>query len=134
MQTNEDFKQQLINRTLDLARKTISLVDKFPSKRSAWVISDQLIRASTSIGANIIEAQAASSRRDFINFLNHALKSGNETKFWFVLSKDLNQKLIKEVDVLLNETKELTKILGSSIMTLKNKNKYEKTFNFKLKF
>jgi len=100
MQTNEDFKQQLINRTLDLARKTISLVDKFPSKRSAWVISDQLIRASTSIGANIIEAQAASSRRDFINFLNHALKSGNETKFWFVLSKDLNQKLIKEVDVL----------------------------------
>jgi len=134
MQTNEDFKQQLINRTLDLARKTIFLVDKFPSKRSAWVISDQLIRASTSIGANIIEAQAASSRRDFINFLNHALKSGNETKFWFVLSKDLNQKLIKEVDVLLNETKELTKILGSSIMTLKNKNKYEKTFNFKLKF
>jgi len=134
MQTNEDFKQQLINRTLDLARKTISLVDKFPSKRSAWVISDQLIRASTSIGANIIEAQAASSRRDFINFLNHALKSGNETKFWFVLSKDLNQKLSKEVDVLLNETKELTKILGSSIMTLKNKNKYEKTFNFKLKF
>ena len=124
MKTNQDFKKQLINRAFTLAKRTIYLVDKFPSKRSAWVISDQLIRASTSIGANIIEAQAASSRRDFINFLNHALKSGNETEFWFALSKDLDQKLIEEVDILLNEAKELTKILGSSIMTLKNKNKY----------
>jgi len=40
-----------------------------------------LIRAIASIGANIIEAQAASSKRDFTNFLNHALKSGNEAKF-----------------------------------------------------
>ena len=124
MKTSEDFKQQLLNRTFNLAKNTISLVDKFPNKRSAWVISDQLIRASTSIGANIIEAQAASSRRDFINFLNHALKSGNETKFWFALSKDLDQKLTKEVNVLLNETNEITKILGSSIMTLKNKNRF----------
>ncbi|MEW6163180.1 MAG: four helix bundle protein [Nitrospirota bacterium] len=41
-----------------------------------------MLRSATSIGANIIEAQAASSRRDFRNFLNHALKSANETKFW----------------------------------------------------
>ncbi|MCL4418102.1 MAG: four helix bundle protein [Actinobacteria bacterium] len=121
---NNDFKTQLINRSFSLGRRIIALVDKFPSKRSSWVITDQLIRAATSIGANIIEAQAASSRKDFINFLNHALKSGNETKFWLALSKDLDEKLIKEIEELLKETDEIVRILGSSIMTLKGKNKF----------
>lgn len=120
---NEEFKKKLIIRAFTLARIIIKLVDKFPSKRSAWVISDQLLRAATSIGANIIEAQAASSRKDFINFLNHALKSGNETKFWLALAKDLDANLINEISELLRETDELVKILGSSIATMKGKNK-----------
>lgn len=123
MGTNDEFKKKLINRTFVLARNVIALVDKFPNKRSAWVISDQLIRAATSIGANIIEAQAASSKKDFINFLNHALKSGNETKFWLALSKDIVSPQIGNVDSLLKEVDEITKILGSSRSTLKGKNK-----------
>lgn len=98
-------------------------VDKFPNKRSAWIITDQLLRAITSVGANIIEAQAASSRKDFVNFLNHSLKSGNETKFWLALSKELDPKLVEEADLLLKETNELVRILGSSISTLRGKNK-----------
>lgn len=120
---NNEFKKKLIIRTFSLARKIIKLVDDFPKKRSAWVISDQLLRAATSIGANIIEAQAASSRKDFVNFLNHALKSGNETKFWLALARDLDQKLISEIEKLLKETDEIVKILGSSIATLKGKKK-----------
>ncbi|MFZ2970493.1 MAG: four helix bundle protein [Minisyncoccia bacterium] len=120
---NEEFKKKLIIRAFNLARKVMRLADKFPNKRSAWVIADQLIRAITSIGANIIEAQAASSRKDFVNFLNHALKSGNESKFWLALAKDLDSSLIKELDELLKETDELVKILGSSIATMKGKNK-----------
>lgn len=116
---NEDFKRQLIKRAFELARKVIKFVDRFPNKRSAYIISDQLIRSSCSIGANIIEAQAASSKKDFINFLNHALKSGNETKFWLALSKDISVELIDEVNILLEETKQLANILGSSIITLK---------------
>lgn len=123
MGDNTEFKKLLISRAFKLAREVLKLVDKFPNKRSAWVIVDQLIRAATSIGANIIEAQAASSKKDFINFLNHALKSGNETKFWLALSKDLNPKLIPEIEEILKETNELTKILGSSISTLRGKNK-----------
>ena len=121
MRNNKEFKEQLITRAFNLARKTISLVDKFPNKRSAWVIADQLLRAATSIGANIIEAQAASSRRDFTNFLNHALKSGNETKFWLALAKDLDPKLVREIEELLKETDELARILGSSLLTLRGK-------------
>jgi len=106
-----------------LARRIIALTDSFPNKRSAWVIIDQLIRAATSIGANTIESQAASSKRDFVNFLNHALKSGNETKFWLALAKDIAPQAIEEINELLQEVDELTKILGSSISTLRGKNK-----------
>ncbi len=120
---NVEFKKKLISRAFNLARDAIQLVDKFPHKISARVIADQLLRSVTSIGANIIEAQAASSRKDFINFLNHALKSGNETKFWLALSRDLDSGLISEIEKLLKETDELVKILGSSIATLKGKNK-----------
>lgn len=123
MGTNDEFKKKLINRAFVLARNIIALVDKFPNKRSAWVISDQLIRAATSIGANIIEAQAASSKKDFVNFLNHALKSGNETKFWLSLSKEIALPHLQEIDNLLKEVDELTKILGASISTLRGKNK-----------
>jgi four helix bundle protein len=53
---NNDFKKKLIERSFNLSRRVLALVDRFPSKRAAWVISDQLLRAATSIGANIIEA------------------------------------------------------------------------------
>lgn len=118
---NLEYKQQLITRSFNLGRKIIALTDKFPKKRSSWITTDQLIRAGTSIGANIIEAQAASSNRDFVNFLNHGLKSGNETKFWLALSKDLDPKLRQEIEIILKETDELVKILGSSIAKM-NKN------------
>ena len=120
---NEEFKKKLIKRAFDLARKVIALVAKFPNTRTAWIITDQLVRAATSIGANIIEAQAASSKKDFVNFLNHSLKSGNETKFWLALSRDLDEKSIPEINEIIKETDELVKILGSSISTLKGKNK-----------
>ncbi|MBI2600321.1 four helix bundle protein [Candidatus Daviesbacteria bacterium] len=120
---NSDFKKQLINRSFVFARSIIRLTDIFPSKRSSWVITDQLIRAATSIGANIIEAQAASSKRDFTNFLNHALKSGNETKFWLALARDLDHRLEENINTSLREVDELTKILGSSIVKLKGKDK-----------
>ena len=123
MSSNEEFKRKLIERGITFSRNVIALVDKFPNKRSAWIISDQLIRVATSIGANIIEAQAGSSKRDFINFLSHALKSANETKFWLVLAKDISPSQTDQINILLKEVDELAKILGSSIATLKGRNK-----------
>lgn len=122
MRNNKEFKQQLIRRVFNLARRIIVLVDRFPKKRASWVIADQLLRSATSIGANVIEAQAASSKRDFINFLNHSLKSGNETKFWLALAKDVAPKE-EEINSLLKEVDELVRILGSSIATMRGKKK-----------
>lgn len=120
---NKTFAQNLIRRTYRYSVRIVNLVDSLPDKRSCWVIADQLMRSATSIGANIVEAQAASSKKDFVNFLSHALKSANETKFWLGLLRDTGKVDASIIDPLLKETKELASILGSSIATLKGKKK-----------
>ena len=71
--------------------------------------------------ANYIEANSASSKKDFINFFTHALKSANESKVWLTLLRDTDKGNPKELEWLLKELIELSNILGSSILTLKGK-------------
>ena len=88
------------------------------------IIVKQLLRSATSIGANIIEAQAGSTKRDFTNFFNYALKSANESKFWLGLLRDSKKGNQDEINKLLQETIELANILGSSVLTLKGRKKF----------
>ncbi|MBI4652841.1 four helix bundle protein [Candidatus Kuenenbacteria bacterium] len=86
---NQEFKQMLINRSFKFSLEIMKFIDLFNQKTfSLNVIAKQLIRSATSIGANIVEAQASSSKKDFINFINHALKSANETRYWLGLLRD----------------------------------------------
>lgn len=70
---------------------------------------------------NYVEAQAASSKRDFTNFFNHSLKSANESKLWLALLRDTSKADKEQVNVLLKELTEVANIFGSSILTLKGK-------------
>jgi four helix bundle protein len=79
------------------------------------------LRSGTSIGANYIEAQASSSKRDFINFFHYSLKSANETKFWLALLKDSGKADPQESKRLLDTLTEIANILASSLLTLKGK-------------
>lgn len=119
--SNQEFREKLIKRAYLYALSIIKLADSLPNEKSCQIIADQLLRSATSIGANIIEAQAASSRKDFINFLSHALKSANESKFWLGLLRDSQKSLPETINPLLTETTELAKILGSTILTLKGR-------------
>jgi len=101
------------------ALKIIKLTELLSSDFASKIIADQLLRSATSIGVNIVEAQAASSRKDFTNFLNYVLKSANETKFWLGLLRDSGRKDKGLIDPLLGDTKQLSNILASSILTLK---------------
>ncbi len=115
------FKSDLKLRCYKFSLDIISLTDKLPNKRSAWIIADQLIRSATSIGANLIEAKASSSRLEFKKFYEIALKSANETKYWLCLLRDVG--LIKKeiIDELLKEAVELANMLASGVLKLKNK-------------
>ena len=86
----------------------------------ARIIIEQLIRSLTSIGANIIEAKACNSKRDFARYFDMALKSANETKFWLCLLRDLRKANKDKIQEILVETTEIANILASSLMTMRS--------------
>jgi four helix bundle protein len=109
-----DIKKRSFNFSLDV----IKFLRASKSGYIDQVIGKQLIRCATSIGANIIEAQASSSKKDFANFYNHSLKSANETIYWLELIKHSSD---LAVDDLLDEASQLSKILGKSLLTIRGK-------------
>lgn len=107
-------------RSYDFSKSIIELISKANFNRLYFSVVDQLLRSATSIGANVVEAKAGSSRKDFKNFYTIALKSANETKYWLCLIRDtdvieLDRERIKE---LLIEADEISKILASIIINM----------------
>ncbi len=118
---NSKFKSDLKERCYKFSLRIITLTDTLPNKRSVWVITDQLIRSATSIGANLIEARASSSRLEFKKFYEISLKSAHETKYWLGLLKDAQLADSKTVDELLSEVHELANMLATGVIKLKAK-------------
>lgn|SRR5690554_3121473 len=116
-------KNILQNRSFHFSLDIISFVSKLPNKQIYWVFRDQLLRSATSIGANIIEAKASSSKREFIKFYEISLKSANETIYWLKLLKFSSLSTNIDIEELLDEAEQLANMLGSSLLTLKGKNK-----------
>ncbi|OIO48329.1 MAG: hypothetical protein AUJ32_00825 [Parcubacteria group bacterium CG1_02_40_82] len=112
-----EFKKRLYNWVLRL----IKYIDKLERSPVNDIIGKQLLRSGTSILANYIEANSASSKKDFINFFTHSLKSSNESKVWLTILRDLKKGEEKETDWLLNELIEISNVIASSILTLKGK-------------
>lgn len=110
-------------RTYDFSIEIIKFINSLLNKRAFWSIGDQLLRSATSIGANIIEAKASSSRKEFIKYYEIALKSANESKYWLSLLKDSYGELSSRCYELLNELNEICRMLNSSVLTLKGKSK-----------
>jgi len=63
------FKDEFKRRVYSFALDIISFVDQLPEKQASSIVGHQLLRSATSIGANVIEAEAASSKKDYTNFL-----------------------------------------------------------------
>ncbi len=120
---NSKIKTELKYRCYYFSIEIIHLLEPLPEKRVFWVIADQLLRSATSIGANIVEAKSASSKRDFLKFYEIALKSSNETKYWLGLLRDATNTDKDKINKLLKEVDEISKILSASVLTMKNKRK-----------
>ncbi len=110
------MKENLIaTKTFDFALTVIELFIQL-KKENEFIISKQIIRSGTSIGANVEEAIAAQSKKDFINKLSIASKEARETKYWLRL---LNQSELTQitVDSYLNEIEHIINILTKIIKT-----------------
>jgi four helix bundle protein len=99
----------------------INFIDTLPNDRATQVIANQLLRSATSIGANIIEAKGSSSKRDFANFFSYSLKSANESIYWLQLLRDARKVNGSEMSFLIDETDQIAKMLGASLITMKGK-------------
>jgi len=113
----KDFKRRLYSFTL----KLIEFLDKLPKDNVSKRLGDQLLRSGTSIIANYIEGQAASSKKDFTNYFNISLKSANESKLWLALLRDSKRAKSSDVEWFLDELDEIANIFGSSILTLRGR-------------
>ena len=113
------FKEDFHKRIYLFALNIIKYIDGLSRDQSSNILSKQLLRSATSIGANIVEAQASASKREYVNFFSIALKSANETKYWLGLLRDSKKANAEETNKLLAEVKEIANILGSSIITIK---------------
>jgi four helix bundle protein len=113
------IKSDIKKRAYKFVLEVIRMVDQLPTQGTSGILYKQLIRSATSIGANIIEAQAASSKKDFKNFLSYALKSANETNYWLALLRDTDKIEASRINPIIQEAKEISNILGASIVTLK---------------
>jgi len=90
------------------------------SQRKEYVLSKQLLRSGTSIGANIAESQNAQSRADFLSKLEIALKETSETKYWLRLLHATDYLTDSEFNSIFSDCIELEKILVSIIKSTKN--------------
>lgn len=114
----EDGKGRIIDKSFIFALEIIELYKQL-TKNLEFVISKQLLRSATSIGANVNEAQAASSKKDFLHKMSIAAKEARETDYWLKL---LSQSQVVKSDYTnyLNSINEIIKMLTAIVKSTKN--------------
>jgi len=109
-------------RCFEFSLSVINYIEGIKVEKIYYSIIDQLLRSSTSIGANVIEGKSAHSKKDFIKFYEIALKSANETKYWLMIIKDglkINPDIAAKLFI---EADEISRILASIIIKTKANN------------
>jgi len=116
---SEKSKSPLRDKSYAFAIKVVKLSQKLVSDRKEFVLSKQVLRSGTAIGALIRESEFAASKADFINKLTVSLKEANETEYWLLLLLDTGYLTEDLFNQLQSECKELIAMLVASIKTSK---------------
>ena len=114
----------IVDKSYKFALRIVKLYKFLCKESNDYIISKQVLRSGTSIGANIEEAVGAQSDRDFVSKLSIAYKEARETHYWLRILRDseyLNQKF---ADSIIHDCEELLKIIGSIQKTMKQKINY----------
>ena len=106
-------------KSFDFAIRIVKLYRFLCEKKKEFVLSKQLLRSGTSIGANVAEAQQAQSKADFVFKISIALKETTETKYWLRLLKATDYLSDIEIKTILADCVEIEKILTSIIKSSK---------------
>lgn len=109
----------ILDKSFDFAVRVVNLYKHLTAEKKEFVLSKQLVRSGTSIGANVSEAVRAQSTADFIAKLSIALKEANETEYWLKLLYKTEYLTKKEYESISKDINEIIAILVSIIKTKK---------------
>ncbi|MEJ2468359.1 MAG: four helix bundle protein [Campylobacterales bacterium] len=117
----EDGKNEILSLSFAFAVRIVNLYRYLSEQKNEYVLSKQLLRSGTSIGANVNEAQDAQSKKDFVSKMSIALKEARETKYWVRLltETDYLPNQHTKVKTLLSELDSIIKLLTSIIISSK---------------
>jgi four helix bundle protein len=118
--TNGELRD-IDDRLLEFSARVGKVVDALPDTRLGRHVAGQLVRCGTSPGANYSEACVAESRRDFIHKVKVVLKELRESRYWLRLIRKAELLPEKRIGALHDESDELCKIIGKSVVTAKAK-------------
>ncbi|TAE08890.1 MAG: four helix bundle protein [Bacteroidetes bacterium] len=118
---NEKRENVLLIKSFAFAIRIVKLYQYLVSEKKEYVITKQLLRSGTAVGALVREAQNAESLKDFVHKLGIAQKECDETSYWLELLKATDYITDKEFASINNEAVELLKMTRSAIITSKNK-------------
>ena len=115
--------QDIRVRSLQYSLRAIKLYRALQESRdgAGWIIGKQFLRAATSIGANVEEAQAGESRGDFIHKYGIAQKEARESRYWLSLLAEAKMIPVQRLRPLIKETEELYAVITAIICNTKRK-------------
>ena len=117
------MKENLIQqKSHKFALEIIGLYKFLVEKKKEFILSKQLLRSGTSIGANVEEAIGGQSKKDFISKLSIAYKEARETRYWLSLLVESGYLNNDEISNILTQNEEILKIIGAIQKTIKDKN------------
>lgn len=111
--------EELRNRLIEFTINILNLTKKLPTSTENQIFSKQIIRSSSSIGANYSEAMFGHTKEEFLHCLNISRKESSETIYWLEVLKKSNPKYAKMIDPHIIEATSILKIFISSIKTAK---------------
>ena len=118
----DDGKNEILDLSFKFAVRIVNLYKHLKKEKQEYVLSKQLLRSGTSIGANITEAQDAQSKKDFISKLSISLKEAKETRYWILLliETEYLPRNSENVKSLQNELISIIKLLTSILISSKS--------------
>lgn len=118
---NQNHKNYLKQRCFKFSVLIVKFCDSLSKENINQILITQLLRAATSIGANIVEAFGSASKKDFSRFFTIALKSSKETLYWLYLLRETGKGDKDLLNELIKECGELSKMIAASILTMQGK-------------
>jgi four helix bundle protein len=120
-----EHPREILARSFSYALRAIKLYQYLQRRKdgAGWIVGKQYLRAATSIGANIEEAQAGESRSDFIHKLGIAQKEARESRYWLHLLAESGIVGREKLEPLRKETEELIGVITAIIVSTKSRNR-----------